>query len=237
MSDEPAAVVWAYWEDGPRGVALGVPRPVPRDHRASRRAVGAARAVAPRRRRRGSPTSTSSGGSRCRRPNYRSDYVRSRVLQRYGGVWIDVDTVALSPLVAAPRRARRHGHGVLRQGTRPVLRRSVRGRPGHGVRRRLGGGPGPGPVAARRLGRAPLRRRWRRTSRGRSPGACRGRPSPWSVWPPCPGTSGAGSSHASSPPGGLLRGIADHGRAVERGHGAASARPDPVPSCSPAEPC
>src|ERR1700688_5126077 len=31
-------------------------------------------------------------------PNYRSDYVRSRVLQRYGGVWMDVDTVALSPL-------------------------------------------------------------------------------------------------------------------------------------------
>ncbi len=31
-------------------------------------------------------------------PNYRSDYIRSRLLQRYGGVWIDVDTVALSPL-------------------------------------------------------------------------------------------------------------------------------------------
>ncbi|HMK62366.1 MAG TPA: glycosyltransferase [Acidimicrobiales bacterium] len=32
-------------------------------------------------------------------PNYRSDYLRSRVLQRYGGVWVDVDTVVLSPLV------------------------------------------------------------------------------------------------------------------------------------------
>jgi hypothetical protein len=31
-------------------------------------------------------------------PNYRSDYIRSRLLQRYGGVWIDVDTVALAPL-------------------------------------------------------------------------------------------------------------------------------------------
>jgi hypothetical protein len=31
-------------------------------------------------------------------PNYRSDYVRSRLLQRYGGVWMDVDTVALAPL-------------------------------------------------------------------------------------------------------------------------------------------
>ncbi len=31
-------------------------------------------------------------------PNFRSDYVRSRLLQRYGGVWIDVDTVVLAPL-------------------------------------------------------------------------------------------------------------------------------------------
>lgn len=30
--------------------------------------------------------------------NYRSDYLRSRVLQRYGGVWMDMDTVALRPL-------------------------------------------------------------------------------------------------------------------------------------------
>lgn len=31
-------------------------------------------------------------------PNYRSDYLRSRVLDRYGGIWIDIDTIALSPL-------------------------------------------------------------------------------------------------------------------------------------------
>jgi len=31
-------------------------------------------------------------------PNYRSDYVRSRLLQRYGGLWIDIDTVAVAPL-------------------------------------------------------------------------------------------------------------------------------------------
>lgn len=31
-------------------------------------------------------------------PNYRSDYVRSRVLQRYGGIYIDIDTIAMSPL-------------------------------------------------------------------------------------------------------------------------------------------
>ncbi len=33
-------------------------------------------------------------------PNYRSDYVRCRLLQRYGGLWIDIDTVALRPLAA-----------------------------------------------------------------------------------------------------------------------------------------
>lgn len=31
-------------------------------------------------------------------PNYRSDYVRCRVLHHYGGIWIDVDTIALSSL-------------------------------------------------------------------------------------------------------------------------------------------
>lgn len=31
-------------------------------------------------------------------PNYRSDYARSRLLARHGGVWIDIDTIALSPL-------------------------------------------------------------------------------------------------------------------------------------------
>jgi hypothetical protein len=31
-------------------------------------------------------------------PNFRSDYARSRLLQRHGGIWIDVDTVALAPL-------------------------------------------------------------------------------------------------------------------------------------------
>ena len=31
-------------------------------------------------------------------PNYRSDYARSRLLQRHGGIWIDIDTIALAPL-------------------------------------------------------------------------------------------------------------------------------------------
>src|ERR1700676_4774700 len=79
---------------GRRGVGLlgrrsarhapGVPRPLPRDHRASRRTPRGTPVVAP--------------WESLPAPNYRSDYVRSRVLQRYGGVWMDVDTVALSPL-------------------------------------------------------------------------------------------------------------------------------------------
>ena len=31
-------------------------------------------------------------------PNYRSDYVRSRVLQRYGGIWADIDTIVIGAL-------------------------------------------------------------------------------------------------------------------------------------------
>lgn len=31
-------------------------------------------------------------------PNYRSDYARSRLLAHHGGVWVDIDTIALSPL-------------------------------------------------------------------------------------------------------------------------------------------
>ena len=96
-------------------------------------------------------------------PNFRSDYVRSRLLQRYGGIWIDVDTVALSPLSQLARRARRHGHGVLRQGARALLRWPVRGCAGHGLRRRLGGGPGQGAVAPRRTGPSFPTRRWPRT--------------------------------------------------------------------------
>ena len=64
---------------------------------ASRRAAGAARAVAPDAIT-WLPDLDVDRWESLPAPNYRSDYVRSRVLQRYGGVWMDVDTVALSPL-------------------------------------------------------------------------------------------------------------------------------------------
>lgn len=33
-----------------------------------------------------------------RRPNFRSDYLRARLLHRHGGMWIDIDTIAVAPL-------------------------------------------------------------------------------------------------------------------------------------------
>jgi len=33
-----------------------------------------------------------------RRPNFRSDYLRARLLHRHGGLWIDIDTIAVAPL-------------------------------------------------------------------------------------------------------------------------------------------
>jgi hypothetical protein len=66
MSGDPAAVVWAYWEDGPRAgrsVYLDLCLETIERHAA---------------------------GLELR--------VRSRLLHRDGGIWMDVDTVALSPL-------------------------------------------------------------------------------------------------------------------------------------------
>ena len=97
MTAEPAAVVWAYWEN----------------HRRARRSEyldlcveTIARHVAPLELRVLSrhdaitwlPDLDVERWESLPMPNFRSDYVRSRLLQRYGGIWIDVDTVALSPL-------------------------------------------------------------------------------------------------------------------------------------------
>ncbi|HEY5024079.1 MAG TPA: capsular polysaccharide synthesis protein [Acidimicrobiales bacterium] len=97
MSTEPAAVVWAYWEN----------------HRRARRSEyldlcvdTIERHVAPLELRVLSrhdavtwlPDLDVERWESLPAPNFRSDYVRSRLLQRYGGIWIDVDTVALSPL-------------------------------------------------------------------------------------------------------------------------------------------
>jgi hypothetical protein len=97
MSDEPAAVVWAYWEDGQRGT-----RPVYLDlclESIERHAAPLeVRLLSRRDAVTWLPDLDVERWESLPAPNYRSDYVRSRVLQRYGGVWMDVDTVALSPL-------------------------------------------------------------------------------------------------------------------------------------------
>jgi len=94
----PAPVVWAYWEDGPRATRSAyldlcletIARHAPP---LELRVLGRADAA------RWLPDLDVERWESLPAPNYRSDYVRSRVLQRHGGIWIDVDTVALAPLV------------------------------------------------------------------------------------------------------------------------------------------
>lgn len=98
MNTEAAPVVWAYWEDGPRARR----RPVYLDlcietierHAAPLELRLLARGDA----RTWLPDLDVERWESLPAPNFRSDYARSRVLQRYGGIWIDVDTVALAPL-------------------------------------------------------------------------------------------------------------------------------------------
>jgi len=97
VTDAPTPAVWAYWEDGPRAA-----RPVYLDlcletiarHSGGLelRLLGRGDAVT------WLPDLDVDRWESLPAPNYRSDYVRSRLLQRYGGIWIDVDTVALAPL-------------------------------------------------------------------------------------------------------------------------------------------
>jgi hypothetical protein len=97
MSNDPAAVVWAYWEDGPRArrsAYLDLCLETIARHAAplELRLLSRQDAVT------WLPDLDTEKWESLPAPNYRSDYVRSRVLQRYGGVWMDVDTVALSAL-------------------------------------------------------------------------------------------------------------------------------------------
>jgi len=97
MTGDPAAVVWAYWEDGrhaQRSVYLDLCLETMARHAAplELRVLSRHDAIA------WLPDLDVERWESLPAPNYRSDYVRSRVLQRYGGVWMDVDTVALSPL-------------------------------------------------------------------------------------------------------------------------------------------
>ena len=98
MTDGSASpAVWTYWEDPPGGV-----RPAYLDlcletierHAAPHELRVVSRRDAPV----WLPDLDTERFEVLPAPNYRSDYVRSRVLQRYGGIWIDVDTVALAPL-------------------------------------------------------------------------------------------------------------------------------------------
>jgi hypothetical protein len=97
MTNEPAAAVWAYWEDGPRArrpVYLDLCLETIERHCAplELRLLSRHDAIT------WLPDLDVDRWESLPAPNYRSDYVRSRVLQRYGGVWMDVDTVALAPL-------------------------------------------------------------------------------------------------------------------------------------------
>jgi len=98
VSGEVAPVVWAYWEDGPRARS----RPVYLDlciETIERHAAPLeVRLLARRDATTWLPDIDVDRWESLPAPNYRSDYVRSRVLQRYGGIWMDVDTVALAPL-------------------------------------------------------------------------------------------------------------------------------------------
>ncbi len=97
LSGDPAAAVWAYWEDGPRGrrsVYLDLCLETIQRHVAplELRLLSRHDAVT------WLPDLDVERWHELPAPNYRSDYVRSRVLQRYGGIWIDIDTIVLSSL-------------------------------------------------------------------------------------------------------------------------------------------
>jgi hypothetical protein len=97
MTGEPAAVVWAYWENAKRAqrsVYLDLCVETIERHAAPLELRVLSRDDALM----WLPDLDVERWESLPAPNYRSDYVRSRVLQRYGGVWMDVDTVALSPL-------------------------------------------------------------------------------------------------------------------------------------------
>jgi len=98
VTEAPAPVVWAYWEDGPRAARSAyldlcietIARHAPP---LELRVLARHDAVT------WLPDLDVERWESLPAPNYRSDYVRSRLLQRHGGIWIDVDTVALAPLV------------------------------------------------------------------------------------------------------------------------------------------
>lgn len=96
-TSESKRAIWTYWEDPPGGVRpayLDLCLETVRAHSASLevRVLGRDDAAS------WLPDLDLERWELLPAPNYRSDYVRSRVLQRYGGIWIDIDTIAISPL-------------------------------------------------------------------------------------------------------------------------------------------
>jgi hypothetical protein len=97
VTEAPAPVVWAYWENGRRGRRseyLDLCVETIEHHVAPLELRVLARDDAVR----WLPDLDVDRWESLPAPNFRSDYARSRLLQRYGGIWIDVDTVALAPL-------------------------------------------------------------------------------------------------------------------------------------------
>jgi len=93
----PAPVIWSYWEDLPgrrRGDYLGLCIESLQRHAGGLelRLLGHDDA------RRWLPDLDKGVWESLPAPNFRSDYVRSRVLHRFGGIWADPDTIALRPL-------------------------------------------------------------------------------------------------------------------------------------------
>ena len=96
-ADVSSRAVWTYWEDPPGGVRptyLDLCLETVQRHAAPTEVRILTRHDAPQ----WLPDLDVDRWEALPAPNYRSDYVRSRILRRYGGVWVDIDTVALEPL-------------------------------------------------------------------------------------------------------------------------------------------
>lgn len=97
MSAEPAAVAWTYWENQPgkqRSAYLDLCLETIGRHAPPLELRCLSRDDTPE----VLPDLDVERWHALPAPNYRSDYVRSRLLERYGGVWIDIDTIAVAPL-------------------------------------------------------------------------------------------------------------------------------------------
>jgi hypothetical protein len=98
MSEDGTTAVWAYWEDGKRRQSRSVYLDLCLETIARHAGALELRVLSRHDALGWLPDLDVERWEALPSPNYRSDYVRSRLMQRYGGVWIDVDTVAMAPL-------------------------------------------------------------------------------------------------------------------------------------------